>query len=68
MRVIKTFLLSVLLLILFSLASISNILEILAHRVTFYVALVLLIGALIAAVVILSPLGNKGKKNEEDDK
>ena len=68
MRVIKTFLLSVLLLILFSLASISNILEILAHRVTFYVALVLLIGALIAAVVILSPLGNKRKKNEEDDK
>ena len=65
---IKTFWISIGLVILAYLASISNVLEILAHRVTFYVALILLVGVLMTAVVVLQTYNNKRKENEEDDK
>jgi hypothetical protein len=39
-----------------------------AHKVMFYIALVLFIGALIVAKVVLHKLSCKRMKNEEDDK
>lgn len=65
---IKRHLAILLLVILFFLASVSNILAIVSHRIAFYVALVLLVVVLTIAYVVLKKHTNKGTKNEEDDK
>ena len=65
---IKTFLSSLLFLVLFLIASITDILAIIAHKVTFYVALGLLVVVLITTIIVIKTHNNKGLKNEEDDK
>ena len=65
---IKTFLLSFLLLGLCVLAGVSDVFAIITHKATFYVALGLLVIVLIAAVVVLQKYGSKRMQNEEDDK
>ena len=65
---IKTFLLSFLLLGLCVLAGDSNVFAIITHKATFYVALGVLVVVLIAAVVVLRKYGSKRMKDEEDGK
>lgn len=64
----KTMLLSLLFVIIFLVASISNIFAIIAHKVTFYVALVLLVVVFVVAIIVIRNHVDKGTKNEEDDK
>ena len=47
---------------------VSNVLAIVSHRITYYVAFVLLAGVLTTAFVVLRKRTDKGTKNEEDDK
>ena len=65
---IRIFIFSFLLFGLLYLISELNIMAIFAHKVMFYIALALFIGALIVAKVVLHRLSCKRMKNEEDDK
>ena len=65
---IKTFLLSFLLLGLCVFAGDLNIFAVITHKATFYVALVLLIMVFVAAVVVSRKYGSKRMENEEGDK
>lgn len=65
---IKAFLLSFLLIILFFLAGVTNIFAIMTYTITYYVAIVLLIAVLTVAFIVLKRHADKGKKDEEDDK
>lgn len=64
----RMFLITLLLIILFFLMGVSNVLAIVSHRITYYVAFVLLAGVLTTAFVVLRKRTDKGTKNEEDDK
>ena len=65
---IKAHLAIFLLVLIFFLASVSNVLAIMSHRITYYVALVLLVVVLTITYVVLRKHTNKRIKNEEDDK
>lgn len=65
---IKAFGLSVLLIIVFFLASITDIFVIFTYKATFYVALVLLVVVFITAFVVTKSYEDKRNENEEKDK
>ena len=64
----KAFLISFLLIALFFLAGISNIFAIIAHKATYYIAMMLVLVALMAAFVVRRKYADKGIKDEEGDK
>lgn len=64
----RMFLITLLLIILFFLMGVSNVLAIVSHRITYYVAFILLVSVLTTAFVVLRKRTDKGTKNEEDDK
>ena len=61
-------LMTLFLIVLFFFAGVTDILAIISHRITGYVAFVLLMGVLITAFFVLRKQADKGIKNEEDDK
>ena len=65
---IKIFLFSFLLFGFLYLVSISNIFAIFAYKAMFYIALIMLIVALVVTNVALQKYKSKRMKNEEDDK
>ena len=65
---LRMFSITLLFVIVCFLASVTNILAIISHKITYYVAIVLLAVVLATAFWVLRKRTDKGIKNEEDDK
>lgn len=66
-QMLRMFSMTLFFVILFFLASATNIFAIISHRITYYVAFVVLVSVLMAAFWVLRERADKGTKNEEDD-